>query len=56
MASNTYLGRDDAVDLSWLDAAYAQVDRLYGGMDTYVREGLGVDQGTVDSLRAKLLL
>ena len=41
MASNTYLGRDDAVDLSWLDAAYAQVDRLYGGMDTYVREGLG---------------
>ncbi len=44
MASNTYLGRDDAVDLSWLDAAYAQVDRLYGGMDTYVREGLGVDQ------------
>ena len=51
-----YLGRDDAVDLSWLDAAYAQVDRLYGGMDTYVREGLGVDQGTVDSLRAKLLL
>lgn len=56
MASNTYLGRDDAVDLSWLDAAYAQVDRLYGGMDPYVREGLGVDQGTVDSLRAKLLL
>lgn len=56
MASNTYLGRDDAVDLSWLDAAYAQVDRLYGGMDTYVREGLGVDQDTIDSLRAKLLL
>lgn len=56
MASNTYLGRDDAVDLSWLDAAYAQVDRLHGGMDTYVREGLGVDQGTIDSLRAKLLV
>lgn len=56
MASNTYLGRDDAVDLSWLDAAYAQVDRLYGDMDAYAREGLGIEQGTIDSLRAKLLV
>ena len=56
MASNAYLGRDDAVELSWLNAAYDQVDRLYGGMDAYVRDGLGVDQATVDALRTKLLV
>lgn len=55
MASNTYLGRDDAVELSWLNAAFAQVDRLYGGMDAYVRDGLDIDQATIDALRAKLL-
>lgn len=54
MASNTYLERD-AVELSWLDAAYDQVDRLYGGMDAYVRDGLGITQATVDTLRATLL-
>ncbi len=55
MASNTYLGRGDAVELSWLNAAFAQVDRLYGGMDAYVRDGLDIDQATIDALRAKLL-
>ena len=55
MASNTYLGRDDAVELSWLNAAFAQVDRLYGGMDAYVRDGLDINQATIDALRAKLL-
>lgn len=56
LASNTYLGRDDAVEKSWLDAAFAQVDRLYGGVDNYVRKGLGVDQQTIDTLRARLLV
>lgn len=55
LASNAYLGRDDAVELSWLNAAYDQVDRLYGSMDAYVRDGLGIDRATVDALRAKLL-
>ncbi|GAA4489970.1 tyrosine/lipid phosphatase LipA [Rhodococcus olei] len=55
MASNAYLGREDAVELSWLNAAFAQVDRLYGGMDAYVRDGLGVDQATIDTLRSTLL-
>lgn len=55
MASNAYLGRDDAVELSWLNAAFAQVDRLHGGMDAYVRDGLGVDQATIDTLRSTLL-
>lgn len=56
LASNTFLGRDDAVEKSWLDAAFAQVDRLYGGVDNYVRKGLGVDQQTIDTLRARLLV
>ncbi|MFC4603645.1 tyrosine-protein phosphatase [Rhodococcus kronopolitis] len=56
MASNTYLGRTDAVDLSWLDAAFAQMNRLYGSFDNYVRDGLGLDQPTIDTLRAKLLV
>ncbi|MCA1004938.1 tyrosine-protein phosphatase [Rhodococcus hoagii] len=56
LASNTYLGRDDAVEKSWLDAAFAQVDRLYGGVENYVRKGLGVDQQTIDTLRARLLV
>ncbi|NKS30294.1 protein-tyrosine-phosphatase [Rhodococcus hoagii] len=56
LASNTYLGHADAVEKSWLDAAFAQVDRLYGGVDNYVRTGLGVDQQTIDTLRARLLV
>lgn len=56
LASNTYLGRDSAVEKSWLDAAFAQVGRLYGDVDTYVRNGLGVDQQTIDSLRTRLLV
>ncbi|WP_275793215.1 tyrosine-protein phosphatase [Prescottella equi] len=56
LASNTYLGRADAVEKSWLDAAFAQVDRLYGGVGNYVRTGLGVDQQTIDTLRARLLV
>ncbi|MFE3290097.1 tyrosine-protein phosphatase [Rhodococcus sp. NPDC059234] len=55
MASNTYLGRTDAVDLSWLDAAFDQMNRIYGSFDKYVRDGLGLDQATIDTLRAKLL-
>ncbi|MFC9789367.1 tyrosine-protein phosphatase [Rhodococcus sp. NPDC127528] len=55
MASNTYLGRTDAVDLSWLDAAFDQMNRIYGSFDKYVRDGLGLDRATIDALRAKLL-
>ncbi|RDI30220.1 protein-tyrosine phosphatase [Rhodococcus sp. AG1013] len=55
LASNTYLGRSDAVEKSWLDASFAQVNRLYGSVENYVRKGLGVDQQTVDALRTKLL-
>ncbi|WP_430330882.1 tyrosine-protein phosphatase [Rhodococcus sp. ACT016] len=56
LASNTYLGRDKAVEKSWLDASFAQVNRLYGSVDNYVRKGLGVDQQTIDTLRTRLLV
>lgn len=56
LSSNTYLGRDKAVEKSWLDAAFAQVHRLYGDVENYVRKGLGVDQQTIDTLRARLLV
>ncbi|MGW4244645.1 tyrosine-protein phosphatase [Nocardia sp. NPDC004722] len=55
LASNTELGDPKAVQLSWLEAAFAEVDRLYGSVDKYVRDGLGLDQATIDTLRAKLL-
>ncbi|MEU1207525.1 tyrosine-protein phosphatase [Nocardia sp. NPDC005825] len=56
LASNTQLGDPKAVELSWLHSAFAEVDRLYGSVDKYVREGLGLDQATIDALRAKLLV
>ncbi|MEU6582904.1 tyrosine-protein phosphatase [Nocardia sp. NPDC046763] len=55
LASNAELGDPKAVQLSWLEAAFNEVDRLYGSVDKYVRDGLGLDQATIDALRAKLL-
>lgn len=48
-------GLDRPVQLDWLDAAYATVDAAYGDFDTYLRRGLGLDQATLDALRAKLI-
>ncbi|HZN18351.1 MAG TPA: tyrosine-protein phosphatase [Micromonosporaceae bacterium] len=39
----------------YLDAAYAEVDRVYGGFDAYLREGLGMDEALCQALRANLL-
>lgn len=55
LASNNELGNPKSVELSWLEAAFDEVDRLYGSMDKYVRAGLGLDQATIDALRAQLL-
>ncbi|MFJ2643885.1 tyrosine-protein phosphatase [Streptomyces sp. NPDC087511] len=55
LASNDYLGNPKAVELSWLRAAFDEVDHLYGDFDTYVRDGLRLDDATVAALRAKLL-
>ncbi|MFB6871475.1 tyrosine-protein phosphatase [Streptomyces sp. NPDC056323] len=55
LASNDYLGNPKAVELSWLRAAFDEVDHLYGDFGTYVREGLKIDDATVAALRTKLL-
>lgn len=40
---------------AYLDAAYAEVDRLYGSFDEYVHSGLGLDRDVLDALRSALL-
>jgi protein-tyrosine phosphatase len=39
----------------YLEAAFAEADLRYGGMEGYVREGLGLDEAALASLRANLL-
>ena len=56
MLSNDLLGNPKAVELSWLRAAFAEVDHLYGSMDAYVRQGLGLDDATIAALRTRLLV
>ncbi|MEU6313946.1 tyrosine-protein phosphatase [Streptomyces sp. NPDC047014] len=40
---------------SYLGAALEEVEVRYGSMEKYVREGLGVPDGTVEALRARLV-
>ncbi|MEU7066021.1 tyrosine-protein phosphatase [Streptomyces sp. NPDC046161] len=40
---------------SYLETALEEVAARYGSMEKYVREGLGVPDGTVDALRARLI-
>ncbi|MFG2169577.1 tyrosine-protein phosphatase [Micromonospora chersina] len=39
----------------YLDAAYEEVRRVHGSFDAYLRDGLGVTDGTLAALRANLL-
>ncbi|GAB1510891.1 tyrosine-protein phosphatase [Actinophytocola sp. KF-1] len=55
MLSNELLGNPKAVELSWLRAAFAEVDHLYGSIDAYARQGLGLDEPTITALRTRLL-
>lgn len=55
MLSNDRLGNPKAVELSWLRAAFSEVDHLYGSMEAYARQGLGLDDATINALRARLL-
>ncbi|WP_329126417.1 tyrosine-protein phosphatase [Streptomyces sp. NBC_01465] len=55
LASNTYTGDPKAVELSWLRAAFAEVDHIYGSFDAYLHQGLKLDDATIATLRAKLL-
>ncbi|MFJ4438061.1 tyrosine-protein phosphatase [Streptomyces sp. NPDC088923] len=56
LASNTYTGNPDAVELSWLKAAFAEADKIYGSFDGYVRNGLGLTEADIATLKAKLLV
>ncbi|MFJ4716843.1 tyrosine-protein phosphatase [Streptomyces sp. NPDC088785] len=55
LASNAYTGDPDAVELSWLRAAFAEADHIYGSFDAYLHQGLGLDDATVQRLRNRLL-
>lgn len=39
----------------YLEAAFAEAERAYGGIDGYLREGLGLDEATLAALRTNLL-
>jgi protein-tyrosine phosphatase len=41
---------------SYLDAAFAEVDNVFGGMDGYLRHGLGMDDASLAALRSILLI
>jgi len=43
------------VQADYLDASFDQVRQSYGSFDRFLSDGLGVDSGTVDALKAKLL-
>ncbi len=43
------------VDESYLRAGMAQLEGDYGTVEAYLTDGLGLDQGTVDTLRTKLV-
>ncbi|MGD6751352.1 tyrosine-protein phosphatase [Streptomyces sp. BH105] len=44
------------VRMEYLDAARDQVRRVFGGLDRYVAEGLGVERGVVEVLRRRLVV
>jgi protein-tyrosine phosphatase len=39
----------------YIEAAFAEADARYGGMDGYLRDGLGLDEATLSALRSNLL-
>lgn len=59
LATNLFAPRELTVDgpasLRSLGAAMSAVQREFGGLDGYIREGLGVSTGDVEELRARYL-
>jgi len=41
-------------DADYLQTAYDTAQASYGGVDGYLRDGLGLDDATLDRLRARL--
>ncbi|WP_245796334.1 tyrosine-protein phosphatase [Actinacidiphila alni] len=56
LASNTYTGDPEAVELSWLDAAFDEVNAIYGSFDGYLHQGLKLTDADIAALKAKLLV
>ncbi|ASW57898.1 protein tyrosine phosphatase [Plantactinospora sp. KBS50] len=56
LASNTYLGRPDAVEVSWLRAAFAEMYHIYGSFDAYLHQGLMLTDADIAAIRARLLV
>jgi protein-tyrosine phosphatase len=44
-----------STDVAYLNAAYDEVQLQYGSFGAYLRDGLGIDDATVEHLRAELL-
>jgi protein-tyrosine phosphatase len=42
-------------DDHYLDVAIAETDRLYGGIDGYLRVGLGLDVDAIEAIRSRLV-
>jgi protein-tyrosine phosphatase len=40
---------------TYLDSAFAEVDRVYGSMDAYVQKGLGLSEAQIETIRRKYL-
>ena len=43
------------VERAWLEAGFDEIDKHYGGFDTYVRDGLGLSANDIATLRRELL-
>ena len=39
----------------YVEAAFAEADAVFGGMDGYLRDGLELDESTLAALRSHLL-
>jgi protein-tyrosine phosphatase len=65
-AAETFLIEPEEVDMtnieafyilqpSYIDASLDEAVKKYGSMDNYIRQGLGIDEATIQALRDQLL-
>ncbi|WP_432992534.1 tyrosine-protein phosphatase [Dactylosporangium sp. CA-233914] len=56
LASNTYLGRSDAVQVAWLRAGFAELYHIYGSFSAYLHNGLMLSDADIAAIKARLLV
>jgi protein-tyrosine phosphatase len=56
LASNTYLNDPGAVQVAWLRAAFAEVNKIYGSFDAYLHRGLMLTDADIAALKGRLLV